>query len=254
MGITWFDSVSNIISFVIQGCILLCLLAGLGYTYVKVSKRKGVTYFFFGIMLMVLASFVLQLSFGFIISASVLMLISYFTFMSNIGDVRKFLANPFSKVAAKETKAVQKITDKRSLFNEVQKAVTQLSDKKIGALITFEKNTNLNDICKNGVAVNAPFTKELIDTIFYPGTRLHDGAVIVRDGTIATASVFFTPTTKPFAVKYGSRHRAALGISEISDAVTIVVSEETGLVSIAYEGSIEHIEVDRLANTMINYF
>ena len=151
--------------------------------------------------------------------------------MSNIGDVRKFFANPFGRSKVEKSKTVQKIIDKKSLFLEVQKAVVGLSDKHVGALITFEKNTNLNEICKNGVSVNAPFTKELIDTIFYPGTRLHDGAVIVKEGYIETASVFYTPTTKPFAVKYGSRHRAALGISEISDAVTIVVSEETGKIS-----------------------
>lgn len=254
MIFTWFDNTASIISFIVQGCALLFMCVSLGYTFSKVSKRKEVIMSFFLIMATVVVFFVFQYMYAFLISLFILILISYFAFMSNIGDVRKYLANPFSKASGKTTRTVQKITDKRSLFNEVQKAVTLLSDRKIGALITFEKNTNLNDICKNGVAVGAPFTTELIDTIFYPGTRLHDGAVIVRDGMIATASVFFTPTTKPFAVKYGSRHRAALGISEISDAVTIVVSEETGLVSIAHEGSIEHIEVDRLANTMINYF
>lgn len=76
-------------------------------------------------------------------------------------------------------------------------------------------------------------------TIFYPGTRLHDGAVVIRGNKIVAASVYYSPTTKPLIGKYGSRHRASIGISEICDAVTIVVSEETGRISIAYNGEIE---------------
>ncbi|MCR5308720.1 MAG: DNA integrity scanning protein DisA nucleotide-binding domain protein [Bacilli bacterium] len=254
MGIPWFDNTARVISFVLQLVFILVLCGCVGFTFLKVCRRKTALILVFSLMGGVLITFIFAYIYAFVALSSALILVSFFTFMSNIGDVRKFLANPFKTQKVEEVKTVQRITDIKSLFQEVQNAVVGLSDRKVGALITFEKNTNLNDICKNGVAVNAPFTKELIDTIFYPGTRLHDGAVIVKDGMISTASVFYTPTTKPFAVKYGSRHRAALGISEISDAVTIVVSEETGLVSIAYEGSIEHVEADRLANTLANYF
>lgn len=254
MQFTWFDTVENTISFIVEGSLLLVLSIALSYTFFRVSKRKAPLLMFILMECSVLFTFVFQLLYSFIVTCLVVTLISFFVFMANIGDVRKFFANPFKRSKTEKSTSIQKIIDKKSLFLEIQKAVVGLSDKHVGALITFEKNTNLNEICKNGVAVNAPFTKELIDTIFYPGTRLHDGAVIVKDGYIETASVFYTPTTKPFAVKYGSRHRAALGISEISDAVTIVVSEETGLVSIAYEGSIEHVEADRLAITLNNYF
>ena len=95
---------------------------------------------------------------------------------------------------------------------------------------------------KNGVAVKAPVSTELLQTIFYPGTRLHDGAVVIHGNEIVAASVFYTPTTKAFAGKYGSRHRAALGISEISDAVTVVVSEETGRISFAVNGTLETVD------------
>lgn len=254
MHITWFSDTSSIVSFIIQAVLVLFLATALTYTFLRVSKRRGVTYFFVSLMVLLVASFVLQFLYAFMALSFVVVLISFFCFMSNIGDIRKFLANPFAKSEVSKVTSVQKITDKKTLFDEVQKTVIGLSDKKIGALITFERNTSLSDICKNGVRVDAPFSQELIDTIFYPGTRLHDGAVIVKDGKIHTASVFFTPTTKPFAVKYGSRHRAALGISEISDAVTVVVSEETGLVSIAYEGSIEHVDAEVLANTLLNHF
>lgn len=254
MQFSWFDNSQSTIDFIVQGSILLILSIALSYTFFKVSKRKAPLFMFIFMEACVLFTFIFQFVYTFIATCLVVSLICFFMFMSNIGDVRKFFANPFGRSKVQKSTSIQKIIDKKSLFLEVQKAVVGLSDKHTGALITFEKNTNLSEICKNGVSVEAPFTKELIDTIFYPGTRLHDGAVIVKDGYIQTASVFYTPTTKPFAVKYGSRHRAALGISEISDAVTIVVSEETGLVSIAYEGSIEHVEPDRLATTLNNYF
>jgi len=99
---------------------------------------------------------------------------------------------------------------------------------------------------KNGTILNAPVSSELIQTIFYPGTRLHDGAVVIRGDKIVAASVYFTPTNRPLTGKYGSRHRAAYGISESTDSVTIVVSEETGRISIAFQGELTPVAPDDL--------
>ena len=252
MVIPWFQNTANVVSFVIQLCLLLLLGATLGYTFLKVSRRKPALILGFSLMGGVLLTFILCLEFAFIATVLGLTLVSLFTFMSNIGDLRKFLANPFKRQSVKEVKTVQRITDKKSLFQEVQNAVVGLSDRKVGALITFEKNTNLNDICKNGVAVNAPFTKELIDTIFYPGTRLHDGAVVIRGNMILAASVYYTPTSRALTGKFGSRHRAAVGISEVSDSVTVVVSEETGRISLAYKAKIESTTYDNFLDDLID--
>ena len=92
--------------------------------------------------------------------------------------------------------------------------------------------------------LDAPVSQELLETIFYVGTRLHDGAVVIRGNIIVAASVYYTPTTRALTGKFGSRHRAAFGISEISDSVTVVVSEETGRVSIAYNGNLETVPLD----------
>ncbi|MCX5775869.1 MAG: DNA integrity scanning protein DisA nucleotide-binding domain protein [Firmicutes bacterium] len=119
--------------------------------------------------------------------------------------------------------------------------------------MTFERKMPLNDMIKNGVTINAPVTPELLMTIFYPGTRLHDGAVVIRDNIIIVASAFYTPTTKPLAGKYGSRHRAAIGISEVSDSVTVVVSEETGRISIAYGGELEPVFIDNFHRVFEEY-
>ena len=128
------------------------------------------------------------------------------------------------------------------MYQQIESAVISLSKTKTGAIITFERNTSLADMLKNGVTIKAPVSAELLQTIFYPGTRLHDGAVVIHGNEIVAASVFFTPTTQAFAGKYGSRHRAAIGISEISDSVTVVVSEETGRISFAVNGTLESVD------------
>lgn len=254
MEITWFNSTQNIISFIIQGALILVLFGCTLFTIFKTVKRKNVSLMILFIFLLAIFAFVCELNYLFVVAIFLALTINIFAFISNIGDFRKFFANPFSRTNAKKVSTVKKIVDKKDIFEEIQNAAVELSDKKIGALITFEKDTSLADMYKNGVVINAPISKELISTIFYPGTRLHDGAVIVKDGIIMAASVFYTPTTKPFATKYGSRHRAALGISEISDAVTVVISEETGFVSIAHDGEIHQVEANYLAQTLANYF
>jgi uncharacterized protein (TIGR00159 family) len=143
--------------------------------------------------------------------------------------------------------------DKEMIYDIIYEAVAALAKTRTGALITFERGTNLTDITRNGTLLNAPINSELIMTIFHKGTRLHDGAIIIRGSMILAASVYYTPTTKPMIVKLGSRHRAALGISEISDSVTVVVSEETGRITIAYGGELEAVYIDSFKKVLSNY-
>ena len=143
--------------------------------------------------------------------------------------------------------------DKEMIYELIYDAVSFLSKNKTGALITLERTTKLDAYTKNGVMINAPINAEILTTIFHPGTRLHDGAVIIRGSFILAASVYYQPTTKPMLGKLGSRHRAAIGISETTDAVTIVVSEETGRMSITYGGQIETVYLDSFKKTLANY-
>ena len=186
--------------------------------------------------------------FIFIISVAVI-LVSCFV---HIGAIRGFFQK-FSKNNIVKKVKPEKIIDHQVLYDEVFEAVSACSRSKTGALITFEKHDNLLNQSKNGTMVNAPVTHELLMTIFYPGTRLHDGAVIIKDGKILAASVYYTPTTKALTGKYGSRHRAAIGISEVSDSITVVVSEETGRVSIAHAGELEPVSLDRFIETLTEY-
>jgi diadenylate cyclase len=143
--------------------------------------------------------------------------------------------------------------DKEMIYELLFDTVSFLSKNKTGALLTLERTTKLDEYTKNGVLINAPITAELLTTIFYPGTRLHDGAVIIRGSFILAASVYYQPTTKPVLGKLGSRHRAALGISETTDAVTIVVSEETGRISMTYGGQLETVYLDSFKQMLANY-
>ena len=213
------------------------------YCMYKVCKRK-VPFILFSIcVFLVFFSYIFCLYAVLYITLSISVVTLILSLFINLGDLRKFFANPFQVKQAKNTSfKVEKIFDKQAMYKQVESAVISLSKSKTGAIITFERSNSLADIIKNGVMVNAPISAELLVTIFYPGTRLHDGAVVIHGNEIVSASVFFTPTTKAFAGKYGSRHRAAVGISEISDAITVVVSEETGRISLAYNGTLEVVD------------
>ncbi|WP_142967268.1 diadenylate cyclase CdaA [Enterococcus casseliflavus] len=119
------------------------------------------------------------------------------------------------------------------LVQALDKAVQYMAKRKIGALITIERTTGLEEYIETGIPLDADVTGELLINIFIPNTPLHDGAVILRDDKIAVASAYLPLSESPLIPKeFGTRHRAAVGISEVSDALTIIVSEETGAVSI----------------------
>ena len=240
--------------FIVSLLSILLVYGALIFILIKVAKRRS-SFIFTGC-----SAFLFLIGFLFNLSI-VCILVSFVSaaglaacFFANLGDVRKFIANPFSRTTAKAANfGIEKIYDTQQLYKNIETAVIALSNARIGAIITFEKNTSLKDIIKNGVPVHAPVTSEILLTIFYPGTRLHDGAVVIHGNEIVAASVFFTPTTKPFAGKYGSRHRAAIGISEVSDAVTVVVSEETGRISFAINGDLEAVNQTNFLRVFENY-
>jgi diadenylate cyclase len=118
------------------------------------------------------------------------------------------------------------------------KAVLNLSKRHTGALIVFEQKTVLHDVIESGTILNASISTELIESIFYPNAPLHDGAVIIKGTSIMAAGCFLPVSEQPIEKELGARHRAGLGISEISDSITIIISEETGIISIARNGQL----------------
>lgn len=131
-------------------------------------------------------------------------------------------------------------TDSSPYSNAVSEASRNLSVTKTGALIVIEKEVRLSAAIDSGIEMNAEITRELLENIFVPNSPLHDGAVIISEGKIKSAAcVLPLSTTTEISSKYGTRHRAAIGISEISDCIAVVVSEETGKISVAREGALE---------------
>lgn len=130
--------------------------------------------------------------------------------------------------------------ERRELMQEILLAVAHLSQKKIGALIVLERKLGLRTFVESGVNLDAAISRDLLCSIFHPGGALHDGAVIIQGDRITAAACFLPLTTNPLLVtELGTRHRAALGITEESDCMAVVVSEETGRISIAAFSEIE---------------
>ena len=130
-------------------------------------------------------------------------------------------------------------TDSRRVVMDLKRSILHLAKRRVGALIVFERRSGLGDIAATGIPLNAEISGALIENIFEPNTPLHDGAVVVRGTTVVAASCLLplSDDTK-VARELGTRHRAALGVSSASDCVVIVVSEETGAISVAHEGKL----------------
>lgn len=141
------------------------------------------------------------------------------------------------------------------VIDEVARAAHRMSAQRHGALIVFERETGLREFIETGVLLDAEVQAELLRCIFHPNTALHDKAVIIRDGRIVAASVMLPATQNPQYGGLGTRHRAAIGLTEASDALVVVVSEETGIISVAYNGRIvRRLDINRLRSVLLAFF
>ncbi|HTK29403.1 MAG TPA: diadenylate cyclase CdaA [Vicinamibacterales bacterium] len=160
-------------------------------------------------------------------------------------DIRRALAHlgraPFFRWFAKPESAAESI-------EELAMAAGMLSSQRIGAIIAIERQIGLRNYIEGGIPLHAVLTYDLLLSIFQPQSPLHDGAVIIQDDRVAAAACFLPLTVNPrLSKELGSRHRAAIGLTEENDAVAIVVSEETGRISVVAEGQIElGLSVDAL--------
>jgi len=129
--------------------------------------------------------------------------------------------------------------DEEKLIQSVSKAVQYMAKRRIGALIVFEKETGLQDYIETGIPMNSDISQELLTNVFIPNTPLHDGAMIIQGRKIAVAASYLPLSDSvKISKSLGTRHRAAVGISEVSDAFTVVVSEETGDISVTFDGKL----------------
>jgi len=141
-------------------------------------------------------------------------------------------------------------------LDEIVRATISLANKKIGALIAIERDTSLKDFVEMGTPLDAKVTKEILLSIFHPTSPIHDGAVVIKDNRIIAAGCFLPITMAPDISKaLGTRHRAGLGLSEETDAVIVVVSEETGMVSMATHGKLDtHLDMGTLRDILTDLF
>jgi diadenylate cyclase len=146
--------------------------------------------------------------------------------------------------------------DKKQLervINELIKAVKVLKKNKVGALIVIRRKTGLDEYIETGAKIDARLTSELLLNLFYPGSPLHDGAVIIKDGRIAAAGCMLPLSEGEYSYTHGTRHRAAIGITEETDAVALVLSEEKGTLSISRNGKLtEGLSVEELEEKLTN--
>jgi diadenylate cyclase len=152
-------------------------------------------------------------------------------------DIRRALAHfgqaPFFRYFYRQEAADETI-------EEVVVAATMLSQHKVGAIFAIEREIGLRNYIESGIPLDAALTYDLLITVFHPGSPLHDGAVILQEGRVAAAACFLPLTVNPrLSRELGTRHRAAIGLTEENDAAAIVISEETGKISIALNGEIE---------------
>jgi len=135
---------------------------------------------------------------------------------------------------------IQEEEERERLVDAIMKSVSYMAKRRIGALISIERETGLSEYIETGTRMDSTITSELLINIFIPNAPLHDGAVIIQRNRIAAAGCYLPLSESPFISKeLGTRHRAAIGISEVTDAVTIIVSEETGAISLTANGDID---------------
>ena len=170
------------------------------------------------------------------------------------------LRSMLEKMGGDSINRLNRIGEQRELqqtmetINEISKSAQELSKDKTGALIVIERSTRLGDEVKSGVSVDAEISSFLVRNIFFNKAPLHDGAMIIRNNRILACGCFLPLSSNNRIVKeLGTRHRAAIGISENSDAIVVVVSEETGTISLAQEGSlVRNFDRYTLKNELVN--
>ncbi len=266
-GITsLFQQILGVISsFRINDLLDICLVAFVVFSVVKFIRETRAIQLFKGILLFGIVYVVITVldmqatSFLFksVASNAVVFLIIIFT-----PEIRHALESVgrsgFTNFSVFNIgKSSRQLTNEKlnTMITEVCRSVSKMSEEKIGALIVFERQTLLGSVIETGTTVDALATEELIGTVFFPKTPLHDGAAIIRADRVAAAGCIL-PLTKNNALskELGTRHRAAIGMTEESDAVVVVVSEETGTISIVNKGRIQRgLTSAQLRDSLQNY-
>ena len=228
----------NSVSFIVDVLLISLIFIVLLIASIKKSRSKVLILVPFVYLIVVAVSIVLNLKYLMLAGIFAAASFAFIASLNSSVDTKQHLR---SNLLDKRISSKHVVTeeDKKRLINVLTETCSYFSERKIGAIITLEQDNNLNSYIDKAVKLDAEVTTELLRTIFFPNTPLHDGAVIIRGDRIMCATAFYTPSDKAdIPNELGSRHRAAIGISEDSDAFTLVVSEETGQISTTISGTI----------------
>lgn len=239
------------------------LVALLLYVSYKIMKRSGALNIFYGILavlfIWVMVSYVFKLKlFGGILDKVVNVgVIAIIVLFQN--EIRRFLVmlgsrRQWSSVVEMFSANQKNDRDKSAYLIQIVLACKNMSEKRTGALIVLEKKVSLEEFIQTGEPIDAKVSVALLENIFFKNTPLHDGAVIISNGRLQAASCILpVSSSSDIPKKYGLRHRAALGIAQQSDAVAVVVSEETGNIALVYDGKLhERLSITDLERLLQN--
>jgi diadenylate cyclase len=203
----------------------------------------------FGVVMLVYAIAVYS---GLTVLPSVLETLAPYTAFALIVMFQSDIRRLFARIGERRWFTFGSRLESREVADEILLAVTHLATHRTGALIVLERDIGLRTFIESGVPVDSRVTRDLLLAVFQPGGALHDGAVIVQGGRLAAAACFLPLTMNPeLSRKLGTRHRAAIGVTEEADCLAVVVSEERGTVSIASRGELEaDITIERLAQRL----
>lgn len=217
----------------------ILLVAFLIYQFLMAVRGRRAAHILMGVLILC-GTYVVVVALGLELMRSFLSsMVPYLPFALIVlfqSEIRRFLA----RIGGRRWLSAEGRLQKREFMEEVVLALTQLQQQRVGALVVLERDIGLRSFIESGVLMDACLSRDLLLTIFYPGSALHDGAVIVQGDKIAAAACFLPLTVKPALARHlGTRHRAAIGVTEETDCLSLIVSEETGRISVASFGEIE---------------
>lgn len=249
-SIKWYDIVDIIFVAVAIYYVIKVLRQTRAFHLVKGIVLLGIIYLLVTTFNMNASSYLLSQFFGNIVIVMLLL------FQPEIRHaIESFGRGDFKKFSLFSSKNSNLFNDEiENTADNISKAISNMSDKRVGALIVVEGKTLLGEVISTGSEVDSSVSSIVLENIFFPKSPLHDGAVVIRDNRIHSAGCILPLTQSELSAELGTRHRAALGMSEHSDALILVVSEETGSVSAANNGSLErNITIGELRETLTDF-
>lgn len=220
----------------------LFLLYLIFYYSFKISERSGVFQVLLGLGVLSLAYYICaQLELIAVHSLLQNIFANFFLVLVLIfqGDIRRVLTQIGSQTMFKNLESVERV----QLSEEIAKTLQSLSKKGVGALFVFERNIDLSSFVESGVQLSSLVKAELLEAVFHPTSKIHDGAVVIKNGKVESAGIFLPLSTNPALDRnLGTRHRSALGITEVSDAKVVVLSEESQNIALVEDGRIRFVE------------